>query len=810
MGPNPFEPGALVVGRFRIVREIAAGGMGVVYEAVDEKLHERRALKCARPGFAGHLPPEARHSLRVTHPNVCRVFEIHTAETPLGAVDFLSMEYVDGGTLAAALQRRGALPEPEARDIALQICAGVEAAHAQQLLHRDLKPANVLLTTQGGRTRAAVTDFGLARGYVPGEQSGDRAGTPAYLAPERQRGEAASVASDVYAIGVVLHELIAGQRPAAAADDGAVLAVDIPPRWRTVIARCVDRDPSRRYGSASAVAGALIDRAGTIRRSIGWSAAVLAPIVFVAWQVMYPAPVAARLAILPLESSDADAQATALVQGASADLSERLRRRRPRPPQLVVIPLENTAAIDASNPGVARERLGASHVLSGTIRRRGNQLQVHASIVDTTTKLPLRDWDAQYPAADPAAIVNGLTGLVAAAFKLPRQVDAEVLSPAAYPAYAEGVAARRRGGSFAVDAFERAIALDPRSVLPRAGLAEACYDAWVVSGGEQWLVRGQQALEAAQRLNPDSLWVRLAAGRLSLVPGRFERAAQEYQRAIELEPASAEAWNGLARSYQAIPGRDPDAVAAFMKAIELQPGYYQPLVDLGGFYFAHGNRGEAEKLWLRAVAVAPELRVVHANLGALYVQVGRYQEAERELLRALQIEPKLRAALNNLGALYQFLGRDAEAVGFLERARAAGADTPGLLQNLGDSYRRLGMPAAASAAYRRGRELADAALAQNAGDAVARARVAYFAMRMGELPFARRELLQALNAGGSNPVVIERAVVLYEAVGERDRALAVLGSAPPQLITDTVRHPDLGRLRDDPRLAVMLGRGLTK
>jgi serine/threonine-protein kinase len=804
-----FEPGTLVSGRFRIVREIAEGGMGVVYEAVDEKLDERRALKFAKPGFTAHLPPEARHSLRVTHPNVCRVFEIHTADTSLGPIDYLTMEYVDGGTLANALRERGALPEVEARNIALQVCAGVAAAHAQQVLHRDLKPTNVLLAKDGtGHVRAVVTDFGLAQGDADPAAAptwSDAAGTSAYLAPERWRGGSATVASDVFALGVMFHELIAGRRPTINHRREQAPHPDLPARWRTVIARCLETDPSKRYRSATAVADALIDRAGAMRRAALWATATLAPIVFVVWQVAFPDPVAARLAILPLEATGGDSPAGDLARGASAELANRLIRRRPRPPQLVVIPVEDAAGLNGQDPTAARDRIGASHVLRGTLTRQGNQLIVRASIVDTTTKLSIRDLEAQYPASDPGAIASALSGLVAAAFKLPRQRDAEAVSSAAYPAYAEGVAALRQGVSAAqtaVAAFERAISLDPQSVLPRAGLAEACYIAWNGSRDARWLDRGRVALDGARRLNADALAVRLAAGRLSLVPGSYEQAAQEYLRATELDDRSPEAWQGLARAYEQLPDHGGEAVAAYRKAISLQPGYYAPHVDLGAFYFARGDRAEAEKEWLAAVGFAPQLRVVHANLGVLYVQAGRYADAERELLRALEIEPRLGGpTLNNLGALYQFLGRDTEAIRFLERARQLGNETPNLLSNLGDSYRRLRMGGDAADAYRRGRELADAQLIRNPADAAVRVQAAYFAWRLGESrDFVRRELLQSLNADGRNPTVIRRAVICYEAMNDRDAAVAVLASAPPGTVADILRHPDLRELGADPRV----------
>jgi serine/threonine protein kinase len=142
---RPFVPGDLAADRFQTVREVGEGGMAVVYEAIDGKLGERRAIKCPRPGFRRQMPPEARHAMRVTHSNVCRVYEIHSTQKACGPMDILSMEFVEGETLASRLAR--SLPDcEEALDIARQICEGLGAAHRERLLHRDLKPNNVMLT----------------------------------------------------------------------------------------------------------------------------------------------------------------------------------------------------------------------------------------------------------------------------------------------------------------------------------------------------------------------------------------------------------------------------------------------------------------------------------------------------------------------------------------------------------------------------------------------------------------------------------------------------------------------------------------
>jgi serine/threonine protein kinase/tetratricopeptide (TPR) repeat protein len=808
-GLRPFRSGDLVAGRFRVVREIAEGGMGIVYEAIDEKLAERRALKCAKAGYASRLSPEARTSLRVTHPNVCRVFEIHSTDTALGPIDFLTMEYVDGGTLSKELRGRGALPEPEARAIALQICAGVAAAHAQNLLHRDLKSSNVLMTRDAqGRRRAVVTDFGLAQepsAIEPAPALGGVAGTPAYLAPERWAGAPATVASDVFALGVVLHELVTGTRPDVSEAGASGLAPAVPARWRPIVARCLDPDPARRFTSVAEVGEGLSGK-GRWTRIAAWTAAALVALALIAWPLLFPGPVAARLAILPIESGTPDPQTTALVRGSSSELSSRLTRLRPRPPQLVIIPVEETRGVSRDDVSEAKGRLGASHVLKATVTRQGDQLALRGAIVDTGTKLTFGERTGIYPANDPAAITSALSALVASTFHLPRQTTAETIAPAAYAAYAEGVAALQSGTASyaqAVAAFERSIAVDPQSVLPRARLAEACYDGWRATSDSQWLRRGREELAHAERLNGDSIVVRLAAGLLNLVPGSYERSVEEYQRATQLDPTSAEAWNGLARAREQA-GQPAAAVAAFEKAIALQPDYYRPINDLGAFYRRLGNAAEAEKQWVRLIALVPNRLEGHANLGGLYGDVGRYDEAERELRRALELEPRSRPVLNNLGALYQYMQREEDAVQYFERARAVGPETNVLWLNLGDSYRRLGREADAAAAYRRARELTEPVLLAAPRDAQARAFIAYFALRLGDRPTAERELAQALSLAKDDRTVLRRAVICYEVMGDRDRALGVLQSAPPEVLRELSRQPDLAGLRSDPRFMALV------
>src|SRR5882724_5989843 len=271
---HPFEAGEMLAGRFRLVREIGQGGMGVVYEAVDSRLEKRIAVKCAKPGFQWRLPPEARHATEISHPNVCKIHEIHTTWTSHGDVDFLTMEYLDGETLSERIQRRGRLAVEAVRDIARQVCAGLAEAHRKGVIHGDLKSSNIILVDGGGgQMRAVITDFGLARQAVGLSatrlQTSPHGGTLAYMAPELWRGEKASVASDLYALGVILFEALSGQFPLPR--DGKLhdhsnqkpkrlnkVVRHIPHRFDAVIARCLDSAPAHRPSGAAQVSAAAV------------------------------------------------------------------------------------------------------------------------------------------------------------------------------------------------------------------------------------------------------------------------------------------------------------------------------------------------------------------------------------------------------------------------------------------------------------------------------------------------------------------------------------------------------------------------
>jgi cbb3-type cytochrome oxidase subunit 3/predicted Ser/Thr protein kinase len=263
-----FVPGVLAQ-RYRIVAVLGKGGMGEVYRADDLTLAQPVALKFLPEKTAGdedalaRFRNEVRTARRVSHLNVCRVYDVGEVE----GLTFLSMEYVDGEDLASLLRRIGRLAGDKALEIARQLCAGIAAAHREGVLHRDLKPANVMLD---GRGRAVITDFGLASLAEQIEGHDVRSGTPAYMAPEQLQGREVTVKSDIYSLGLVLYEMFTGKRAYEADTLAELVKVraekplppstwvrDLNPAVQRVILRCLDPDPLRRPDSALAVAAAL-------------------------------------------------------------------------------------------------------------------------------------------------------------------------------------------------------------------------------------------------------------------------------------------------------------------------------------------------------------------------------------------------------------------------------------------------------------------------------------------------------------------------------------------------------------------------
>src|SRR5215470_4101001 len=302
-----FGPGDAFGGRYTIVEEVGAGGMGQVYKALDRTLGRTVALKLVRPGIAAQADAVQRFrrelalAQEVTHPNVCRVYDLGEVEGIL----YISMEYVDGQSLDDLIHSMGHLSARQTITLGRQMCAGLQAVHERAIVHRDLKPGNVMVDRAG---HALVMDFGMA--YQPGTEKltavGAVLGTLAYLSPEHARGYPTDARSDIYAVGIILYEMLTGRRPPG--DNGPLpLALrdasercpppsqfmpEVPAVLDAIVLRCLEREPARRFASAREVEQELTRAAEGLYSSLTQTSLPVAPPARTRWR-----KIAARTAI---------------------------------------------------------------------------------------------------------------------------------------------------------------------------------------------------------------------------------------------------------------------------------------------------------------------------------------------------------------------------------------------------------------------------------------------------------------------------------------------------------------------------------
>jgi tetratricopeptide (TPR) repeat protein/tRNA A-37 threonylcarbamoyl transferase component Bud32 len=600
-----FAPDEFVAGRYRVIRFIARGGMGEVYEVEDVELRSRVALKTIRADLAddeislNRFRREIQLARRVTHPNVCRIFDLGHHLGRRGRVTFLTMELLDGESLLRRVRARGPLKPAEALPLVQQMVAALGEAHALGIVHRDFKSDNVMLVAQpSGGLRAVVTDFGLARSAELGgsaTRSGQMIGTPTYMAPEQLEGHEIGPAADQYSLGVVLYEMLTGKTPftGETAFSIAVKRLSEPPapprkhnpdldrRWERVILRCLERDPARRFARVSDVVAALLDpthpiAVGRPRRRWLSAAALLALLAGGAMLVVRgrgaaPTGTVARtqqrsVAVLGLRNlnqrPDAAWLSTALSELLSSELGagERLRRV---PAESVSrlkrdLSLPDGESLSAETLKRVRAMLDVDYVVGGSYLSldgdgAGGALRLDLTLQDAQTGETLssvsqtgRQSELFDLVSRAGAQLRGRLGnptlsvdeLESARHSLPSSTEAA-------RAYAEGLEKLRLGDALtARDLLQKSAQAEPGFALTHAALA----DAWQQLGhtAEQQ-AEAKKALDAATHL-PRSEQLEVEA--------RYRVTMREWPRAIEL--------------YRALVDFYPDSIEHALKLADVQ------------------------------------------------------------------------------------------------------------------------------------------------------------------------------------------------------------------------------------------------
>jgi serine/threonine-protein kinase len=680
-----FSPGDLLAGRFRIARFIAAGGMGEVYEAEDSELGGRVALKTIRPeiaeeaGSIDRFKREVHLARQVTHANVCRIYDVFRHE----GTTFLTMELLHGETVAERLSRAGRLSTAEARPIVSQITAGLGAAHRVGVVHRDFKSANVVLVpdaSEEGGVRAVITDFGLARRSATPEEASlaatmtaGIAGTPAYMAPEQVEGGDVTAAADIYALGVVMYEMVTGERPFTGHTPLSIavkrlkeppaspraLVRDVDPLWERAILRCLERNPSDRFASAADVSRALGGEriAGgkrmLTRRRLGWAAVALAVVVAAAVlgrRVRFGGAPAAieSLAILPFENASKDPDADYLGNGITENLIDQFSRV----PSLKVMARATVFRLrGAADPQEAGRKLGVGAVLTGSAARRGNGISVTAELIDTSDGSRLWGQTFDRPLSDLLRVQDSIAAAVSDGLRL-RLSDEErralVLHGTTDPqAYELALKARyffeketEESNLEARRLFQQAAEKDPKFTEAWLGIG-ATFASMAVNGygspAEAWQQQAAALLKASQ-LEPRNVLTRAAiAHRRFYFDWDWSYCETEY-RDLSTDPRvlRTEMFRPIGLYFWAR-GRADDAVALMDRALRIDPGNVATRSMKADFLSHAGRLDDAIAEYKALVATEPSNPFPLYGLAGLLRRSGDVPGAIATLRKAYEL-----------------------------------------------------------------------------------------------------------------------------------------------------------------------------
>jgi TolB-like protein/predicted Ser/Thr protein kinase len=710
---------------YSIRDKIGAGGMGVVYRARDERLQRDVALKVLPPAALGDEASRARFRReamalsRLNHPNIATVHDFDSQD----GVDFLVMEYVDGETLAQRISR-GAIPESECADLAVQIAEALEEAHERGVIHRDLKPGNVIVT---GKGRVKVLDFGLAKLFHAGDAgetasvsaAGTWSGTVPYMPPEQLEGQPTDERSDLYALGAILYEMATGRRVFAASSAPRLfsailndspappssLAPGLSPALDALVARLLDKSPARRPAAAREVIAALGSLADATRRGA----------VPAAGREGAGAKGIEGLVVLPLENLSGDPEQEYFADGMTEELIAGLAQIQ----ALRVV--SRTSAMRYKGHHKTLQEVGrelqVDAVVEGSVRRHGDRVRITAQLIEVASDRHL--WAKSYE-GDLKEVLS-LQGEVAQQIAKEVQIkltpheearfaQARAVDPRAYEAYLKGRhhwnKRTEEGLLKSLEYFREAIDRDPVWATAYAGLADAynvigfhavlppgdCFPKAKAAASaalkiDERLAEAHAAAAYAQHyhewdwkaaeqnfrraieLNDGNANSHLFYMNFLVAMGREAESEREVRRAHELDPLSliinaAVGWAPFfARKF-------PEAVERLRRAAELDHNFPTAYIwlswacDLGGFHEEAVEHGE------RAAVLTARGPMALAALASAHAGAGRTAQAEAELQELLELAKRRYVSPYDTALVCASLGRAEEGLALLERAHA--------------------------------------------------------------------------------------------------------------------------------------------
>ena len=699
------------ISHYNITSQLGEGGMGVVYQAEDTNLGRHVALKFLSPAMATdesllqRFQREARAASALNHPNICTIHGIEHDND----LHFIVMELLEGEALGDRI-RRGPLDIDEVLTLGVQIADALESAHSKGIVHRDLKPANIFITSRG---QAKILDFGLAKidqqkpdtgSNVPTAiadgltSAGATMGTIAYMSPEQARGEVTDARTDLFSFGTVLYQMASGTVPFQG-DTSAVVFDSIlnrepmalselkpmlPQELGRIIGQALEKDRDLRFQSATEMKTALkrLKRDLDSGRHSGETTSAI-------HSTRAPQAVHEHsIAVLYFENLSGMKEDEYLRDGITEDITTELSKiKRLKTFSRAMVLSYRDKPVTAGEVG---QQMGASYVLTGSLRGAGNRLRINAQLIDAATDFPL--WSERYDREmeDVFAVQDEIASKLAAALRItlsPQEQQALAAKPTenlqAYDLYLRGRNYARRVGRqdmmFALQMYENAVALDPNFALAHAGLATVCAEYyWHFERNQAWLDRAIASTRIASAKGTEAPEVKLAEAWVDYAEGRYEMAVDTMRKALETHPDLEGGYYLLGRALFES-GRYQEIVDIMEEALAHAGENYNTVMPIHNALGALGKKDALMNFIHREMAVyeealkkTPEDARVRVLLAGNYAMLGRFEEAKREADMAMALRPDDAMILYNTACAYCAMNNTKDAMIAIKKAWESG------------------------------------------------------------------------------------------------------------------------------------------
>jgi tetratricopeptide (TPR) repeat protein/predicted Ser/Thr protein kinase len=741
-----FQLGEVVAGRYEILQLLGEGGMGAVYKAADRALDRFVALKVIRPEMASNPAILARFkqelllSHQVTHRNVIRIYDLGESDD----VMFITMEYIEGKDLRSLIREREKFTPEEAVEVIQQVCQALDAAHSVGIIHRDLKPQNIMQDPSG---RILVMDFGLARTFQGDgmTQTGAIVGTMEYMSPEQALGKDLDQRSDIFALGLILFELLTGKTPFHA--DSALASLikrtqeravsvseidaKIPGALTSIVGKCLERDLNARYQSAAAILADLNTwkdkrAAGTIKfdaavtplgRTFPWPfiAGGLTVVILAMAGLLAVPSVRNRILGGGAKSGGPHQPVTVLVADFANHTGDSVLDDTLEP--MINVALEGASFVNAYSRGDARKlakklpnstdkldvqsaRLvavdqGVNAVVTGDINKRGDKYDISATALDPVSGKVLAKSDVTV--GNKQDILQDLPKLVAPIRKAlgdttPPSVQFDAVSGGFNASSLEAVQQDALGveeqfaGKFqeAFDSFHKAAELDPKFARAYSGMAAMAQNLGRSKDAVEYM---KLAMEHVDRMTERERYRN--RGLYYLTTGDWNNCVQEYTQLVTHYPADRVGQNNLATCYTQLRNA-PKALEAAQQAVQIVPKGVGQRLNLSFISSFAGEFAAGEKEARTALEMNPKAAQGYLVLAEALLGQGQPDKAADAYHQLEKFGPLgASTAAVGLGDLAAYQGKFAEAAHILEQGATADVAAK-MTDNAASKYAALG------------------------------------------------------------------------------------------------------------------------